>query len=1361
MSANCNSNSDLNCSNQVRTQTTLSGANQCGTINPNPSEVPYSGHDTVSNGFQTLNTPMTIIAGAGEDAVVIADYGFHKVRWLNTVTGANGVIAGNGQTGDYGNGGPSSEASINHPKGLAYDSIGNLYISSESGYIRKVDTNGNISIVAGDPVNGVFTNESKAQEVLFNKPYGLVIDQTKNYLYVADTGNNRVVRIDLNTNQALTIAGSGSPGFSGDGGSALDAKLSAPTHLGLDENNNLLIADSGNNRIRRVVFQNTANGILAFLATTKDHSNLQRVQDGTWVRTYRDGSRVYFNSLGLQVSVVDNVDRVIHYSYDEQNRLIEIKTPTNESILYTYSGSKLSRITDPAGRVTEFSYDFSGNLKSVSYPDNTTKKFEYNSDGLMLAEMDQKNARREYQYNIYNRLEKVVQPDGTAVTLIDSDSANLENFSTIDAEPKKQGTGADDLNEIILDPVGNKTVLAKDFQGYVSTIVDAKGRITTIKRDLEGRAIEITDVDGSIIQNTYDPIYGDVIKTKNVTLDITTETTYNVNGQITSETDPYGKVSQRIYDSKKQLIKQIAPDGKYVSFEYNVIGLVIKKSVFSAANELKNQISYEYNSKGQLAKQTDLNNKFSSYTYDLAGNVLTSTSNIDGSTQSVTSYQYDLMNRLTKVISPKNEITEYTYSPKGELLQIKDPKDKITSFEYDFKGQLIKKTDPLGQVYQMGYDKNGNLATEIDPANQLKQYFYNEVNKITQISTTDDQIFYQYNIKDEVIRISNQTADIQYSRDAKQRIINESISSDLVNYPRHELSIDYNKLDQRVSLQSNFQNISYGFDPSNDQLVAINSSATGNYGFNYDDASRLAQVSRPGSVTNYSFDVGSSLTKISHQKSNSEIGFHEYNYDQRNYITQKRSPASTLDYSYDSNGQLLSANKAEDANQNESFTYDALGNRLTYNGVASTFDNSGQRIQDDGQYTYLFDANGNIIYKSNKQNGTSYTFEYSALNQLKKATVTSTPLNGNILKIIEYKYDPVGRRILRQVTDNVDSSKSKTKKYYYDGTNILAELDAGNNLTASYTHSPLRSDDVLGAKFTSSAVSNGLAASAGNVYYLKDHLSTVNEITNANGDIVQKMEYSAFGVLRSVKDSSGVEVGFENAPVRSSFTYTGREFEPELGMYYYRARYYDPNTGRFLQTDPEPGKLSLPITVINKYIYVGNNPTMFSDPTGRDFFDDLWKFVGTVILYAIAITVTIWDLTAGYIGAALGLRKAPILHIEDDGWTIENSFFADMFGNASWGPLIFLKSGVEYGGDIWKHEYGHRLQFQEWGGWEYMRFMVERVMPGGFSSQMPNQSKHDSREMDADKRATDYFGTPICSYPDLTHPVPACRYAGN
>ena len=1348
----CSNTSGLSCSPQVRLHTELAQSNSCGTGPTSSGMSPYSQSDTILNGMQSLNTPMGIASSPTIDIVAIADYGFHKVRWLNVSTGETGVIAGNGQASDTGNGDLAFNASINHPKGLVYDSLGNLYISSESGYIRKVDTNGIISIVAGDPVNGILANETKATNAYFNKPYGLAFDQLKSHLYVADTGNNRVVRIDLNANTALTVAGNGRAGFSGDGQTALDASLNAPTQLGFDQNGNLLIADSGNNRIRRVIFQNASGGALAFSPTAKDNSMLQRVQDGTWVRTYRSGTRIYFSSSGYQVSAVDSIGRITRLHYDTQNRLTDIVMPDEGSLEYTYSGDKLSKIVDPAGRVTEFDYDYSGNLKSVHFPDQTSKRFEYNSDGLMTAEFDQKNSRRQYQYNLYSRLEKVTLSDLSEVALNDSGSANLENFNSEVTQPKKYGVDPAGLSENIFDANNNKTSVAKDFQGYISTVLDAKNRTTTTKRDIEGRAIEIIDVDGSVTQYAYDSAFGDLIQTKNLTADYTVETQYNVSGQVISKTDPNGKITTKEYGIKKELIKEIMPDGKYLFYEYNTSGLIMKKSAFNGANILQDEIRFEYNIKGQLVKQTDLNNKFSTYSYDLAGNTLTSTTNIGSNLQSTTTYEYDSMNRLTKIISPKGEETTYTYSEIGELLNIKDPNGKITSFEYDQRSQLVKKTDPAGIFHEMTYDKNGNLLTETDPANQTKVYSYNVMNKVVKVQTANDTILYNYNIKDEVISVANSTSTIDYQRDSKQRIVQEVVYG--VNYPTHTVNFEYNKIDQRTALYSNFQNIAYSYNPLNYQLTSLQNNFGNIFNFGYDDANRLSFITRPGSRSDFSYDVGSALTRISHSASGNEKAFSEYQYDQRNFIIQKRNPASTLNYSYDSNGQLLSSSKAGAPTESETFSYDALGNRLTYNAAASIFDNSGQRIQDDGQYTYVYDSNGNIIYKSSKANGLSFAFEYTSLNQLKKATLTSSPLGGTVLKTVEYKYDPVGRRILRQAVDNIESGKSNLKKYYYDGDNILSELDAADNLTASYTHSPLKADDILSAKFTSYAtpayaLSAGqeLAANVGTVYYLKDHLNLVTEIINGSGDIVQRMDYSAFGVLRKVKDSLGNEVDFNQAPIKTTFSYTGREFESELSMYYYRARYYDPSTGRFLQRDPDPGKLANPRTFLNKYIYGANNPVMYSDPSGASFGDDFSRFVSGVVgvfFNILMISAVLADLWVGTIAHLINpsVFAQPKLHFESDGLTLENSFFTEILPNkqsASWGLVIFLNQKDEYGGEHWMHEYGHRLQYFEMGAIEYIGRGVGRLLNSGYAG----------FENDADERATRRFGRPVNIYAHL------------
>jgi YD repeat-containing protein len=354
------------------------------------------------------------------------------------------------------------------------------------------------------------------------------------------------------------------------------------------------------------------------------------------------------------------------------------------------------------------------------------------------------------------------------------------------------------------------------------------------------------------IQNKYDTAFGDLIEVKNLTLNITAKKVYNIiYGLVVSETDPYGKISERQYNQKLQLVSQIQPDGKYNLVEYNTLGLVSTKSDFNAANVLQTKTVYEYNLQGQMIKQINLDGKFTSYTYDLAGNVLTSTVNINNSQSATTVFQYDEMNRLKKVISPKNEVTDYKYSNTGELIEIKDPKEKVTSFEYDEKGKLTKRIDPTGAVILMTYDNNGNMLTETDPANQLKKYKYNAVNKLTEIQTSDDLISYNYNVKDEVISMANTSSSILYTRDVKQRITSETVSatSDNISYPSRTIEYEYSVNDLRRKMTSPFQNINYFYNPNNYQLAGIQNSFGESFAFNYDEANRLASMTRPGSRT--------------------------------------------------------------------------------------------------------------------------------------------------------------------------------------------------------------------------------------------------------------------------------------------------------------------------------------------------------------------------------------------------------------------------------------------------------------------------------------------------------------------------------
>ena len=131
------------------------------------------------------------------------------------------------------------------------DSSGNIFIADTSNdRIRKVDTSGNISTVAGTGNIGFSGDGGPATSAMLLRPIGVAVDSSGN-LFIADTSNHRIRKVDTSGNIS-TVAGSGTQGFSGDGGSATSAKLSQPNGVAVDSSGNLFIADSGNQRIRRV-----------------------------------------------------------------------------------------------------------------------------------------------------------------------------------------------------------------------------------------------------------------------------------------------------------------------------------------------------------------------------------------------------------------------------------------------------------------------------------------------------------------------------------------------------------------------------------------------------------------------------------------------------------------------------------------------------------------------------------------------------------------------------------------------------------------------------------------------------------------------------------------------------------------------------------------------------------------------------------------------------------------------------------------------------------------------------------------------------------------------------------------------------
>ncbi len=241
-----------------------------------------------------IRGPLAIaVDGAGN--VYFADSGNNRIRRI--AGGLIDTVAGNGSAGFSGDGGTAAGAQLNRPSGLALDAAGALYISDmRNNRVRKV-TSGTISSAAGNGSAGFSGDGAAASLAQLSQPAGVALDASGN-IFIADSGNNRIRRVTsgaINTfanglggpmgvaldssgnvyvadagnnlvrkvsgNAVSTVAGTGIPGFSGDGGPALSAQLSSPGAVALDSSGNLYIADTGNNRVRRI-----SNGMISTIA---------------------------------------------------------------------------------------------------------------------------------------------------------------------------------------------------------------------------------------------------------------------------------------------------------------------------------------------------------------------------------------------------------------------------------------------------------------------------------------------------------------------------------------------------------------------------------------------------------------------------------------------------------------------------------------------------------------------------------------------------------------------------------------------------------------------------------------------------------------------------------------------------------------------------------------------------------------------------------------------------------------------------------------------------------------------------------------------------------------------------------------
>ena len=577
----------------------------------------------------------------------------------------------------------------------------------------------------------------------------------------------------------------------------------------------------------------------------------------------------------------------------------------------------------------------------------------------------------------------------------------------------------------------------------------------------------------------------------------------------------------------------------------------------SVKDALGNTTTFAFDAMNRLKTITYPGSTTTQFGYDYRGR-RTSVTDQNGKT---TTYAYDDADRLTSVKDAANNVTAYAYDTENNLSGITDANQHATTFAYDALGRVVLTKFPSGLVETYVYDAVGNLTSKKDRKNQTITYTYDQLNRLVQKTYPDKTaVNYTYDPDNRLTLVTDATGSYQFNFDNMGRLTNTATQYGFLGSRSFTTSYSYDAASNRVGFTDPEGGATaYAYDTLNRlQTLAPPAafSGAGSFGFSYDAVSRRTQLTRPNNVTtNYTYDNLSRLQSVLHQLAGNTIDGASYTLDAAGNRTAKvdQRTGVTTNYGYDAIYLLLSGTQG--ANTTESYTYDSVGNRLSSLSVTSHSYNASNELTSTSNGNYSYDNNGNTVTKNDSTGITTYAWDFE--NRLTSITL---PGSGGTVSL---KYDPFGRRIYK-------SSSAGTSIYAYDHENLIEETNSSGTAVARYSQG-LNTDEP-----------EAMLRLAATSFYHADGLGSITSLSNTAGAVAETYGYDSFGKQTTSFGS-----------LTNPFQYTAREFDTETSLYFYRARYDDPNVGRFLSEDP----LGF-IGSFDFYSYVDNDPIDFSDPSG-------------------------------------------------------------------------------------------------------------------------------------------------------------------
>jgi RHS repeat-associated protein len=1106
-----------------------------------------------------------------------------------------------------------------------------------------VDSNGNFtSFGSGDPYNPA------AQE--FGGQYSLTTKEGT--IYRIDATNGQLLSVTDRNKNMLTFTDAGilsSTGpkviFTRDAQNRITA-LTDPaghqTQYQYDAEANLIAVTDSDQNVTKFLYRPDFPHYLDHLVDPLGRTGLRTNYNaqGQLVRLINamgTAVQLAYDPTNSLETITDALGNKTTYAYDQQGNIVAVVDTLGGVTKRTYdqNNNKLSE-TDPLGLTTNFSYDQSGNMLSLTDARGNTTRYTYNSFNEVLTTTDPLGATVSYTYDA--RGNPLTQTDaagnaaaygydstGTRVSITDAlgDSTHItyDNVDHITTQVNAQGNASIYTHDAdgrqltgstsVSTPSGLRTLTTTwtyDAKGQVTSYTDADGHTSRYEYDAVGNQVASIDPLGHRIESRYNA-QGQLVET--LYADGTSDQyAYDVAGRLISQTDQAGRTTQYIFDGLGREIKTIYPDGTATQTEYDkdgretaIIDQSGNKTLYSydqagnltgETDALGGLVSSIYDAANRLVSRTDALGHTTQYVYDRAGH-LTKERFADGTSSSTaydalghrtsqtdqagltTQYHYNAVGQLTGVIDALGQQTTYDYDQVGDMVKQTDANGKVTQFQYDGEGRRIATILPLGQKSISTYDGDGNIIGSTDFNGNTTQYKYDSMGRLTEETFPDSS----------AVRYS-------YTATGKKTTVAQVSSTGAVS----ATSYGYDSMYRLTSVTNpDGQTIAYAYDVNGNETSLTDSFGTTSYA--YDALGRLQSVTDPkGSKTTYKYDAAGNL--LQSDLANGVVETRGYDSLNRLISLEDAGPGGALiasyTYSLDPNGDQVAIAENDGSHQVQfAFTYDRLrrltgetitglsanprtitcsydsvGNRLTQNDssiglTTSTYD-ADSRLQSEstnGQTTvYAYDNNGNTVSVTTSTTQTVAHWDFQ--NRLLSADITSSAGNHHI----SYQYDGEGNRI-SETTDGQES------RYLVD-TNLvlpvtLEEYSPGGNPLVGY---------VYGTRLISEARAEATS------FYLVDSLGGTRALTSAGGLVTERYTYSAFGQLIS-----------QQGTTPNTFLFAGQEFDPGLGQYYMRARYYDPAIGRFDSPDPAPGSLYRPVA-FQDYVYAAANPVNFVDPTG-------------------------------------------------------------------------------------------------------------------------------------------------------------------